>query len=61
MLPSIPYLDLCLNIGFGRAFSDVDNVDFVDTEKSRVFIHELEPNWWILAVRFSHILNPARS
>lgn len=35
---------------FSRGFADGRAVDAVDTEKSRVILHELEPGWWILAV-----------
>jgi hypothetical protein len=38
-------------VEFGRSFSGDRPVDTVDTEKSRVVLHELEPGWWILAVR----------
>lgn len=37
-------------VNFGRGFSDGAAVDAIDTEKSRVIAHELEPGWWILAV-----------
>lgn len=37
-------------VNFGRGFSDGAAVDTIDTEKSRVIAHELEPGWWILAV-----------
>ena len=37
-------------VEFGRTFSDGKAVDTVDTAKSRIVIHELESNWWILAV-----------
>lgn len=37
-------------VNFGRDFSDGTAVDTIDTEKSRVIAHELEPGWWILAV-----------
>lgn len=36
---------------FGKSFSDGNPVDTIDTEKSRVILHELEPGWWLLAVR----------
>ncbi|QYS97431.1 Intu_longin_1 domain-containing protein [Trichoderma simmonsii] len=36
-------------VSFGRDFSDGAPVDTIDTEKSRVIAHELEPGWWILA------------
>lgn len=38
-------------INFSRDFADGAPVDAIDTERSRVVIHELEPGWWILAVR----------
>jgi hypothetical protein len=37
-------------IRFGRDFADGEAVDSIDTERTRVVIHELEPGWWILAV-----------
>lgn len=37
-------------INFSRDFANGAPVDAIDTEKSRVVIHELEPGWWILAV-----------
>lgn len=40
---------------FSRGFADGAAVDAIDTEKSRVILHELEPGWWILAVRFPFI------
>ncbi|KAF2840837.1 hypothetical protein M501DRAFT_930391 [Patellaria atrata CBS 101060] len=36
-------------LNFARSFSNGQDVDSVDTEKSRVVIHELEKGWWILA------------
>ncbi|EXV02328.1 DUF1712 domain protein [Metarhizium robertsii] len=36
-------------INFSRGFADEASLDAVDTEKSRVITHELEPGWWILA------------
>lgn len=33
-----------------RSFSDGQPVDSIDTEKSRIVLHELESGWWILAV-----------
>lgn len=41
---------------FSRGFANGAPVDAIDTEKSRVILHELEPGWWILAVRFDHLL-----
>lgn len=38
-------------VEFGRGFSGGHTVDTIDTEKSRVILRELEPGWWILAVR----------
>ena len=26
-------------------------MDSIETEKSRIVLHEFEPGWWILAVR----------
>lgn len=37
-----------------RTFSDGQAVDSVETEKSRIVIHELEKGWWILAVGIRH-------
>lgn len=37
-------------VEFSRGFSDGEPVDTIETEKSRVVLHELEPGWWILAV-----------
>ncbi|KAF9774318.1 hypothetical protein IL306_007680 [Fusarium sp. DS 682] len=34
---------------FSRGFASGSTVDTIDTEKSRVILHELEPGWWILA------------
>ncbi|SPQ22270.1 939c568e-c2fc-4be1-afc6-294d00af961f [Thermothielavioides terrestris] len=36
-------------VEFGRNFSRGQPVDAIDTERSRVVLHELEPGWWILA------------
>lgn len=38
-------------VSFSQGFADGAPVDAIETEKSRVVIHELEPGWWILAVR----------
>lgn len=35
----------------GRSFSNGETVDSIETEKSRIVLHELEKGWWILAVR----------
>ncbi len=37
-------------VAFGKSFSGDNPVDTIETEKSRVVVHELEPGWWILAV-----------
>jgi hypothetical protein len=37
-------------VEFGRSFSDGAAVGTVETEKSRIILHELEAGWWILAV-----------
>lgn len=42
-------------VEFGRSFSDGKAVDTVETEKSRIVLHELESGWWILAVRTTFI------
>ncbi|RAL09492.1 uncharacterized protein BO97DRAFT_374549 [Aspergillus homomorphus CBS 101889] len=36
-------------VGFARNFSEGRAVDYVDTEKSQIILHELEQDWWILA------------
>lgn len=38
-------------VEFGRSFSSGQSVDTVETEKSRIVLHELEAGWWVLAVR----------
>ncbi len=37
-------------VEFSKSFSGDTPVDTIETEKSRVVLHELEPGWWILAV-----------
>lgn len=37
-------------VEFGRTFSGGKSVEAVETEKSRIVLHELESGWWILAV-----------
>jgi hypothetical protein len=37
-------------VEFGKAFSQGKSVDAIETEKSRIILHELETGWWILAV-----------
>ncbi|RKF62342.1 putative vacuolar fusion protein ccz1 protein [Erysiphe neolycopersici] len=36
-------------IEFGKSFSGGKPVKTIDTEKSRIILHEFEPSWWILA------------
>ncbi|CAK4033351.1 Hypothetical predicted protein [Lecanosticta acicola] len=36
-------------VDFARSFSKGQPVDSIDTEKSRIVLHELEEGWWILA------------
>ncbi|KAI9851472.1 MAG: hypothetical protein M1838_003547 [Thelocarpon superellum] len=36
-------------VEFAKAFSDGQAVDSVETEKSRIILHQLEYGWWILA------------
>ncbi|CAK7273679.1 hypothetical protein SEPCBS119000_005783 [Sporothrix epigloea] len=36
-------------VAFGRSFADDQAVDTIETEKTRVVLHELEPGWWMLA------------
>ncbi|KAL4781875.1 hypothetical protein BJX76DRAFT_334120 [Aspergillus varians] len=36
-------------VTFARNFSEGKAVDYVETEKSQIVIHELEKDWWILA------------
>ncbi|KAK4190721.1 hypothetical protein QBC35DRAFT_64490 [Podospora australis] len=36
-------------VEFGRGFSGGRAVESIDTQGSRVLVHELEPGWWILA------------
>ncbi len=45
-------------VEFGRSFSGGKAVDSIDTERSRVVLHELEPGWWILAVSRLSFLCP---
>ena len=33
-----------------RSFSNGEPLDSIETEKSRIVLHELEKGWWILAV-----------
>ncbi|CAK7216002.1 hypothetical protein SCUCBS95973_002657 [Sporothrix curviconia] len=36
-------------VAFGRSFADDQAVDTIETDKTRVILHELEPGWWMLA------------
>ncbi|KAF3007750.1 hypothetical protein E8E13_010032 [Curvularia kusanoi] len=37
-------------VGFARSFSNTgETVDSIETERSRIVLHELEQGWWILA------------
>ncbi|KAL5345982.1 hypothetical protein ACLOAV_009012 [Pseudogymnoascus australis] len=36
-------------VEFGQAFSQGNSVDAIETEKSKIILHELEVGWWILA------------
>ncbi|OBT65339.1 hypothetical protein VE03_04649 [Pseudogymnoascus sp. 23342-1-I1] len=36
-------------VEFGKAFSQGNSVDAIETEKSKIILHELEVGWWILA------------
>ncbi|KAF7896209.1 hypothetical protein EAF00_006223 [Botryotinia globosa] len=36
-------------VEFGRSFSEGESVNTIETEKSRIILHELESGWWILA------------
>ena len=33
-----------------RSFSNGKPVDSIETERSRIILHELEKDWWLLAV-----------
>lgn len=37
-------------VSFSQGFTEGDSVDSIETETTRVIVHELEPGWWILAV-----------
>jgi len=47
-------------VEFGRSFSAGKPVDTIDTERSRVILHELEPGWWVLAVSSPSPFPPSR-
>ncbi|KAL6706157.1 hypothetical protein ACN47E_006073 [Coniothyrium glycines] len=36
-------------VGFAKSFANGEAVDSVETQKSRIVLHELEDSWWILA------------
>ncbi|CAD6582292.1 MAG: hypothetical protein ASARMPREDX12_000895 [Alectoria sarmentosa] len=36
-------------VEFAKSFSNGDSVDSIETEKSRIILHELETGWWLLA------------
>ncbi|KAL2864613.1 uncharacterized protein BJX67DRAFT_207982 [Aspergillus lucknowensis] len=36
-------------VSFARNFSEGKAVDYVETEKSQIVLHELEKDWWVLA------------
>ncbi|RDW61059.1 hypothetical protein BP6252_12442 [Coleophoma cylindrospora] len=36
-------------VEFGKSFSDGKSVSTIETEKSRIVLHELESGWWIIA------------
>lgn len=38
-------------VEFSRGFANGEPVDTIETEKTRVVLQEIEPGWWILAVR----------
>lgn len=37
-------------VAFGKSFSGDQPVDTIETDKTRVVLHELEPGWWLLVV-----------
>ncbi|KAL4996803.1 hypothetical protein BDV10DRAFT_171120 [Aspergillus recurvatus] len=46
-------------VTFARNFSESKAVDYVETEKSQIVLHELEKDWWILAsVDLTRLPNP---
>lgn len=38
-------------LAFARSFAPGESVDSIETAQSRIVLRELEPGWWILAVR----------
>lgn len=47
-------------VDFAKSFADGRPVDSIETEKSRVVVHELEKGWWILAVGWNCAYNLKR-
>jgi hypothetical protein len=48
-------------VEFGRDFAGGSAVDFVETERSRVLVKEVEPGWWILcSVELTRVPLPPR-
>lgn len=45
-------------VEFGKSFSEGKSVNTIETDKSRIILHELESGWWILAVSPS-VFSPA--
>ncbi len=41
-------------VQFAREFSNGAAVDTIETEKSRIILHNLEGTWWLLAVNSLH-------
>ena len=37
-------------VEFAKTFSEGKSMDTIETEKSRIILHEIEAGWWILAV-----------
>jgi hypothetical protein len=44
-------------VEFGKSFSEGKSIDTIETDKSRIILHELESGWWILAVSPFKILS----
>lgn len=45
-------------VDFGKSFSGGQPVDTIDTEKSRVVLHEIESGWWALVVSWITTTRP---
>lgn len=45
------WIDEWIDADLSRSFSNGETVDSIETEKSRIVLHELEEGWWVLAVR----------